>query len=288
MKDLNGKVAFITGGASGIGLGLGKALAGKGCRVVLADINEDALEAVARDFPADVETIRLDVRDRAQWLAARARTEARFGPVSILVNNAGIMNDGGARVSDRGLVDQSPESFDRVIAINLTGVFNGIWTFAPGMRDRGEGNIVNTASTGGMLSIRGVGAYSASKFGVVALSESLRDELAPRGVGVSVLCPGIVQTGLSVNSSRLDGSTPVEMPPGYGMDPAVVAEAVITGILENSAYIFTHGEYAGAIERRHARILEAVKKAPVSSLYKEGELLPGTPEWAISIAEAGF
>ena len=194
MFEFAGRIAFITGGASGIGLALGKALAGEGARVVLADINGDALAEAERAVSGKVATVQLDVRDRSQWLHARKFTEARFGPVSILVNNAGIINDGGAQVAQRGLIDQSPDSWDRMIGINLTGVYNGIATFGARMRDRGDGHIVNTASTQGVITCAGVGSYCASKFALEALSDALRLELAGSGVLVSLIEPGPIRT----------------------------------------------------------------------------------------------
>lgn len=280
MNDLDGKTSFITGGASGIGLALGKALAARGGRVMLADINEDALRSAARDVPGEVETVVLDVRDRGQWQAARQRVEAVFGPVSILANNAGVMNEGAGSFSGRGLIDQSPESFDRMIGINLTGVYNGIHTFGPGMAERRCGHIVNTSSTQGVISCAGVGAYCASKFGVVGLSESLRYELERFDVGVSVLCPGVVQTGLATNTNRLVGLPPMEMPPGFGVDPAGVAEQVIAAIEANRLYIFTHGEYLIPAAQRHARIQAALAETRISAIYDPGSPLPGTPEFA--------
>jgi len=205
VKDFEGKTAFVTGGASGIGLGIAKALSARGCRVILADIDTEALEITASTFPGEVETVALDVRDRDQWAAAREQVEARFGPVSILVNNAGIMNEGSANYKEYSLISQTPESFDRMIGINLVGVYNGIHTFGPGMAERGDGHIVNTSSSQGVVSCGGVGAYCAAKFGVVGMSEALRQELADLGVGVSVLCPGVVETNLPNSTNKLVG-----------------------------------------------------------------------------------
>lgn len=286
MKDLEGKTAFITGGASGIGLALGRALAGRRCRVVLADIDGQSLAAAARDFPGEVETITLDVRDRARWSAARERTEARFGPVDILANNAGVMNESAGDYRGTSLINQSPASFDRMIGTNLTGVFNGVREFGPGMADRGAGHIVNTSSSQGVISCAGVGAYCASKFGVVGMSEALRQELAGFGVGVSVLCPGVVQTNLPTSTNRLVGLPAVEMPPGYGIDPAGVAEMVIAAILANRFYIFTHGEYIIPVAQRHARMQAALAETPISPIYNPRAPLPGTPEFADAMAAA--
>ena len=281
MKDLAGKAAFITGGASGIGLAIGRALAEHGVRVVLSDINAEALAAAASDFTGPVATVVLDVRDRAQWTAARTAAEAAFGPIDILVNNAGIMNEGTrANYMVHGLVSQSPESFDRMIGINLVGVFNGIHEFGPGMAERRTGHIVNTSSTQGIIACGGVAAYCAAKFGVVGMSEALRQELEHLDVGVSVLCPGVVQTNLASSTNRLVGLPPVDMPEGYGMSPAIVGQQVIDAIRANELYIITHGEYIVPLAQRHARIQAAAAKMPISPIYNPHLPLPGTPEFA--------
>jgi NAD(P)-dependent dehydrogenase (short-subunit alcohol dehydrogenase family) len=274
MKSFSEKTAFVTGGASGIGLAIGRALGKRGAHVVLADVDADALEAAARDFPGEVEAIRLDVRDRANWAEARARTESRFGPVSILANVAGIVAEIG-----KDLLDQSPDSFDRTIAINLTGMYNGVLTFGPGMRERGEGHIVNTSSTQGVITSAGVAAYCASKFGVVALSESLRDELARSGVGVSVLCPGVVATRLAANADKHAGAAPRDLP-DFGMDAATVAEMTIQAILDNKLYVFTHGEYLEPVTQRYERMRAALAETPISPIYDPSMPVPGTPEFA--------
>ena len=174
-----------------------------------------------------------------------------------------------------------------MIGINLTGVYNGIATFGARMRDRGDGHIVNTASTQGVITCAGVGSYCASKFGVVAMSEALRYELEPHGVGVSVLCPGVIQTGLVTNSNRIVGLPAQDMPEGYGMDPARVAEMVMEGIRANRQYIFTHGEYAGPVDQRHRAIEQALAQTPVSPLYDPDQPLAGTQEFAAAMIAAG-
>jgi len=284
--ELNGKTAFITGGASGIGLAVAHALAGEGMRVAIADIDRARLAQVAAEFPGEVEPVTLDVRDRENWRAAREQVEARFGPVSVLMNNAGIINDSGGPIARRGLVDQSPESWDMMIGINLTGVYNGIHTFGPGMRDRGEGHIVNTSSTQGVITARGVASYCASKFGVVALSECLRDELAGHGVGVSVLCPGVVATRLSVSSKVVAGEASDDTPIHFGIEPAAVGAMVLGAIRANRPYIFTHGEYARPVAQRHARVLAGFEGVADSGMFDPSQPLPGTPEFFASRAEA--
>jgi len=287
MKTFSDQVAFITGGASGIGLAIGRALSDKGAAVVLADIDAARLAEAAGQLSGPVETIVLDVRDRAGWAEAQSRAEARFGPVSLLFNNAGIINDAGGAIASRGLVDQAPDGFDRMIEVNLTGAFNGIAAFAPGMRDRGHGHIVNTASTQGVISCQGVGSYCAAKFGVVAMSESLRDELAPAGVGVSVLCPGPVQTRISESSSRITGDAPVEIPPDIFLSADTVAQMVLSAIAVNALYIFTHGEYLAAVEERHRAIEAALAATPVSPMFDPGSPLGGTRAWAQRMLEIG-
>lgn len=280
--DLSGRTAFITGGASGIGLAVGKALAGEGMRVALADIDAARLDDVAGTFPGEVLPIMLDVRNRDQWAAAREAAEARFGPVSLLMNNAGIINDSGDAIAARGLADQSPDSWDRMIAINLTGVFNGVHTFAAGMRDRGEGHVVNTSSTQGVITGPGVGSYCAAKFGVVALSECLHYELAGHGVGVSVLCPGVTATRLSESSRLVAGQAPTGQVIDYGISPEEVAGMVLDAVRANRLYVFTHGEYARPVAERHARIMAGFEGVPISPLHQPGRPIPGTPEFFAS------
>lgn len=254
-----GNHAFITGGASGLGLGIADALAQRGVRITLADINDEALTAVLAQRGEGWRGVVLDTRDRDGWAKARAEAESAFGPVDILVNNAGIAPNG------QNFADMVPESFDRIIAINLTGVFNGISTFAAAMRDRGTGHIVNTASMAGLFSgIPGVGAYSAAKFGVVSMSESLRTELAPHGVGVSVLCPGYVATNLAHNTARVGGETrgsDVTMPPS-DVTPEHVGDMVVRAIAANDLYIISHPDNWPGVEKR-SKALAAAFGQPV-------------------------
>ncbi|MEJ5977472.1 SDR family NAD(P)-dependent oxidoreductase [Novosphingobium sp. PS1R-30] len=243
--------AFVTGGASGIGLGIAEALAARGAAVTLADIDAAAL-ALATAGRERFRGVVLDVRDREGWVRAKAEAEAALGPVDVLVNNAGIGPDGAA------IADLTPESFDRIIGINLTGVFNGVATFAADMRAAGRGHVVNVASVAGLFaSAPGVSAYAVAKFGVVALSETLRSELAPHGVGVSVLCPGFVATNIIANTARLSGIASDydgDTVPGTGMSPTEAGEIVARGIAANRLYILTHPEMWPMIEARHAAI----------------------------------
>lgn len=257
MERIAGRHVLITGGASGIGLAIAQALAAEGAVVTVTDYDGERLERLAGLFNC----LALDVRDRAGWIAVKAAAEAKHGPVEILCNNAGI----GPNIGE--LADSDPAQFDRMVAIKLTGTFNGIHTFAADMRARGEGQIVNTASMAGLETIPKLGAYTAAKFGVVGLSEVLRKELAPHGVGVSVLCPGMVSTGLPETTAKADGR---HDPGGQqqtmaGIDPGRVADRVIAGIKGNWPYIFTHGERRAVVETRMLAIIDAFDATPLST-----------------------
>ena len=241
------KHAFVTGGASGIGLGIAEALAGRGLAVTVADVNTDALAALEGRFHA----LTLDVRDREGWRRAKESAEGANGPVDVLVNNAGIAPDG------KHLADMAPDSFDMIMAINLTGVFNGVSAFGDSLRALGRGHIVNTASMAGVTAEHpATGGYCASKFAVVGLSEVLRREMAPHGVGVSVLCPGMVESNLPGSTMRLGGGVrdTAERTLKADMKPAQVGEMVLRGIAENRLYIFTHPERLIPVRKRHAEI----------------------------------
>lgn len=233
---------------------MARALFAEGAWVTIADYDAESLQSVSDEFHC----VSLDVRNREQWVAARAAAETAHGPVSILCNNAGI----GPHVAE--LADTDPEIFDRMIAIKLTGTFNGIHTFAPDMRTRGEGHVVNTASMAGLEINAKLGAYTASKFGVVGLTEVLRKEMAPYNVGVSVLCPGMVSTALPASTAKADGLVPPQKAM-QGIDPARVALRVVQGIKGNWPYILTHGERQMAVAARHSAIDTAFVQTPHST-----------------------
>lgn len=246
------KHAFVTGGASGIGLGVADALAARGLAITIADIDGHALERAVATRGARFRAQVLDVRDRDGWARAKAEAEAAFGPVDVLVNNAGIGPDGAE------IADLTYESFDRVLGINLVGVFNGVHTFAADLRARGRGHIVNVASIAGLFATApGVSAYAPAKFAVVALSETLHGELKPHGVGVSVLCPGFVATNIIANTARISGvSTDYDgdMEAGTGMSPDEAGRIVVRGIEADRLYILTHPEMWPVVEGRHSAI----------------------------------
>ena len=261
-----------TGGARGIGLGIARAFARAGAKLALADIDQASL-ATAKSELSDltpVETFILDVRDRSAYARVADETESRLGSVSILCNNAGVA--GGRHVTRL-----TYEDWDWVIGINLTGVINGVQTFLPRMLKRGGGgHIVNTASGAGLAATSAGLLYTTSKFAVVGLSESLRLELEPFKIGVSVLCPGPVNTKIISNSNdtRPSSSATVEETKMWesaitqanaflaaGADPNEVGEMVLAAVKTDRLYIHTDRIMAGLIEARAKALLEALPAA---------------------------
>ncbi len=254
MQLSNAKHAFITGGASGLGLGMADALLRRGVPVTLADIDAEALAAVTAERGNMVRGAVLDTRDRDQWTNAKSEAEAAFGPVDVLINNAGISPNG------REFADMDPESFDRILAINLVGIANGVFAFAADFRGRGRGHIVLTSSQAGLVTtVPGVGAYSVAKFGVTALGEQLRREMEPHGVGVSVLCPGYVQTNLGANTIKIGGEVRQYSAtmPASTITADDVGEMVAEGIEQNAAFIVTHTAVWESVETRILGIKQA-------------------------------
>jgi len=271
MQQLTGKTALITGGASGIGLGMAQAFLAAGIKLAIADINETALEAAKSTLPGLGLAVKLDVTRAENWEHALNATEAALGPIDILCNNAGV---GQGRFADGRdtTVAELPEALWRmVLEINATGTFLGSQAMARRMLARGQGgHIVNTASTGGLMAPAGIAAYCASKFAVVGLSESMRAELSSAGIGVSVLCPGGVRSNLFTSSAALRAAVPGAsegmaterteaslLEQSLRMNPVHVGEMVLRAIAANALYIIPHPEYLGHIEERHAALVAA-------------------------------
>src|SRR6202045_2600158 len=213
MRELVGKTAFVTGGAAGIGLALGRAFAQAGMKVMLADIEAGALEAAVATLSAlgpDVSGVIGDVAGPASVEAAAKASFDAFGKVHVVCNNAGVAAGGG-------IDNISLDNWRWVLDVNLMGVLHGIRTFLPHIRGHGEGgHFVNTASMAGMESGLGFSPYGASKFAVVGMSEGLAAQLRPLGIGVSVLCPSFVRTGIG-ESGR---NRPQRYGPAQALDPA--------------------------------------------------------------------
>ncbi len=271
MKDLSDKVAVVTGAASGIGLAMAERFAAEGMRVVLADIEADAVLAAAsglQDAGHDVISVRTDVSnaDDVQRLADVALET--YGAVDIVCNNAGV-GIGGA------LWEHTVKDWEWLLGVNLWGVINGIRTFVPIMLSQEtECHIVNTASAAGLDARPWLGMYSASKYAVVAISEALQQELAMTGakIGVSVLCPAIVNTRIGEaernRPAALSNGADVEAPPqaqafgeaframlASGIPPKDVADAVVDAVRNDRLYILTNPETEARLRVRLDRIL---------------------------------
>lgn len=269
MKDIKGKVAFITGGASGIGLGMARAFSAAGMKIVIADIRQDHLDEAkgAFDKDAGVHTIKLNVTDREAFTAAAEEAERTLGPVQVLCNNAGIGLGGPMKLA-------TYDDWDWNMNVNIGGVINGVQTFLPRMLEYGEGgHIVNTASTGGLVVHGMAGLYCTAKFAVVGLSEALRGELAEENIGVSAFCPGPVQTNIAesaktrpkhlsntgyAETDKQRQNRSMSEARQYWMEPLEAGERVLAGIIHNDLYIITHPEFRDIFAARGEAILAAI------------------------------
>jgi NAD(P)-dependent dehydrogenase (short-subunit alcohol dehydrogenase family) len=252
VQDLTGKVAVITGGASGIGNALARRFASEGARVVIGDVEADALERAVlalRASGAEVEGVVTDVTDPAQMQALADAAVARFGGVQVFCNNAGV---GGG-----GLSWEMPLStWEWVIGVNLWGVIHGVRSFVPLLMQQTEGHIVNTASVAGLVAAPFMGPYNASKHAVVAISETLHHELAMTAphVKVSVLCPGWVNTRIHESGRNrpehlreeavadADGASLLQGMIENGMPPDDVAGKVLDAMRDDRFWILTHDQ----------------------------------------------
>lgn len=265
MKDFAGRTAFVTGGANGIGLGLARTLLAEGCKVAIADIRQDALDAAEASLDNRLLLpVKLDVASREGFAQAADTVEAELGPVSLLFNNAGVN-------LFQTIDESSYDDWDWVLGVNLHGVINGVMTFVPRMKARGgEAHIVNTASMASFLASPTPGIYNTAKFAVRALSESLRYSLQPFGIGVSVLCPGLVNSAIHDSDSLRPENLADRGKPAdtafteklaevhqFGMDPLEVAEKVLAAIRDNRFYIFPHPEHKPELREIFDEILAA-------------------------------
>jgi NAD(P)-dependent dehydrogenase (short-subunit alcohol dehydrogenase family) len=270
MRDVEGKVAFITGGGSGVGLGIATAFLGAGMRVAIADIREDHLEAATAKLGGDVLAIRLDVTDRKAFARAADETERALGNVHIVCNNAGInlFND---------ISEATYQDWDWVIGVNLGGVVNGVVTFVPRIKAHGEGgHVVNTASMAAFIAGPGAGIYTTTKFAVHGLSDALRWSLLPHGIGVSMVCPGLVKSKiyesdlirpaeLSTDVTPADAEFMRILPDLHeaGMDPEEIGEKVLRAIRRNDFYVFTHPDHRDELREVFDETIAAFPDEPV-------------------------
>lgn len=277
MRDVSNRTAFITGGASGIGLGMAKVFARAGMNVIVADIREDHLEDARRELHDSglaerAHLLALDVTDREAYAQAADEAERAFGAIHVLCNNAGIGL--GTPISRASTAD-----WDWALGVNLTSVFNGVQAVLPRIRAHGQGgHVVNTASMAGILQYSQSGIYVTTKFAVVGFSEALRAELAPEGIGVSAFCPGGVRSNIAsyektrparfANPGAAEAAPPS---PRFNLSeadrarlsrlsatPEEAGELVLRGIRDNALYVFTAPEFRPGVEERFAAIRKAL------------------------------
>jgi NAD(P)-dependent dehydrogenase (short-subunit alcohol dehydrogenase family) len=270
MRDVEGKAAFITGGGSGVGLGMAKAFVGAGMRVAIADIRADHLEEATVELEGHVHAVQLDVTDREAFARAADETERVLGNVHVLCLNAGInlFNE---------MSDATYQDWDWVLGVNLGGVVNGVVTFVPRIRAHGEGgHVVTTASMAAFIAGPGAGIYTTAKFAVHGLSDALRWSLLPHGIGVSMVCPGLVKSKI-YESDRIrppelsTDVTPADAEfmrilPGLheaGMDPDEIGEKVLRAIRRNDFYVLTHPDHRDELRGIFDEILAAFPNEPV-------------------------
>ena len=242
--DIAGKIVLVTGGGGGIGAGIAEAFAEKGAKVVVTDLNRAYAEAEAQRIGRGLIAMAQDVTSPESWAQVKAAVEAQLGEVDVLCNNAGIA------LPFRPMDEVALETFDQVMAVNVRGVFLGCQAFMPQMKARGSGHIVNTSSVNGLLPHATFAAYSASKFAVVGLSESLRAELAPFGVGVSILYPGLTRSRMA--QSQLP-DLPDEVRQAHSarmMEPVWLGRAVVRAVEGNQIHIITHPAHLPALKAR--------------------------------------
>lgn len=273
LAEVERKVAFITGGSAGIGLGMARTFSSAGMKVVFTYMREAHRDKALALFPQDnpgVHAIKLDTTDRDGMVRAADEAERKFGPVHLLCNNAGVG-------ITSFISNASWQDWDWAMDVNVNGVFNGIRTFLPRMQAHGQGaHILTTSSSGGLLAGM-LGVYCTTKFAVLGMMESLRAEMAGQNIGVSVFCPGLIRSEIfDVERNRPaqyanpDGSKLGPPPSGpdqafvdlmaLAMDPLEAGEKVLEGIRRNDLYILTHEEFSGPIHDRYEALRLSMPK----------------------------
>jgi NAD(P)-dependent dehydrogenase (short-subunit alcohol dehydrogenase family) len=273
MREVEGKVAFVTGGASGVGLGMAAAFLDAGMKVVIADVHEGHLHQAREELAGAGDrllALSVDVSDREAVASAADEAERVFGAVHVLCNNAAVnlFND---------MVEATYQDWDWLMGVNLGGVINGVHTFAPRMIAHGEGgHILNTASMAAFISGPSAGIYTTAKFGVRGLSEALRWSLLPHGIGVSVYCPGLLDTNIYCSEETRPAHLSTDTTPPnpeimsrlplvqrQGMAPREAGEKVLRAIRRNDFYIFSHPEFREELREIFDEALAALPDEPV-------------------------
>ena len=287
MTDVSGKVAFVTGGGSGVGYGQARVIGEAGCRVAIADIRQDHLdEAMAKltDAGIDAMPVRLDITDPSDYERAADEVEAALGPVQLLFNTAGVSIFGPMQNATR-------EDWEWQINVNLWGVINGIQVFLPRMLARGDDcHIVNTASMSAFVSLPGTSIYTTTKMAIRGLTECLSMDLKDTKVGVSLLCPGAVNS--NIHEAVLTRPKHLERTGYYGadpeafarlkkviesgMEPETLARHVLEGVIGNQLYILPYPEFHATLEDIHARVMGALAKPGDDPDY-ERRMAAGVP-----------
>lgn len=280
MENVQGKVAFITGGANGIGLGIARAFVAAGMKVAIADIRDESLRAASAELEAGsgerVVTIQLDVTDRKAMARAADTVEEAFGKIHVLVNNAGVGVTGPIR-------EARYDDWDWGLDVNLGGVVNGIQAFLPRLLAHGEGgHIINTSSMSAVVPMRVAAIYITAKSAILGLSEVLRGELEADNIGVSAFCPGPVQTNIAHSGElrpekyrKASGYAEYERklkerpnsPLWMGADE--VGERVLAGLRRNDLFIFTHAEFRKGLEERCRKMLASFPDEPINKARYE-------------------
>jgi NAD(P)-dependent dehydrogenase (short-subunit alcohol dehydrogenase family) len=265
VQDFEGKVAVVTGGASGIGYGIARTFLKAGMKVAILDASPAHLEEVRAELKGvnNVHLLRVDVTDRAAMALAADEVVRVFGKVHVVCNNAGIASGQATDEADYA-------EWDRVLAVNLGGVINGIKSFVPKIKAHGEGgHVVNTSSMAGLIPLPGTGGiYATSKFAVRGLTDSLRLNLAKDGIGVSTLCPGLTRSRIMASANPEAGEVETDAlfnDMSGAMDPLELGEAVLRGIQRNDPYILPHGEFKEEVREIFEEIL---------ALFPEGQDVP--------------
>ena len=276
MQNIEGKTAFVTGGASGIGLGIAKALKKAGMNVVVADIRDDHLAAATAELGEGALALKLDVTDRAAYAAAVEQAEAEFGQIHLLVNNAGVAVVGPVEIA-------SFADWDWTLGVNLTGTVNGIVTILPRMLAHGEGgHIVSTASMSGLMPHPGAVLYTTSKAAIIGMMEAMRGELEPKGIVTTAFCPGPVQSNIA-EAGKTRPAALAET--GYAETDKArqqggnfahlyktadeIGERVLEGILGDELYILTHSEFLDGVTDRAAAMVASVPDVPENPELKQ-------------------
>lgn len=269
MTQVAGKVAFITGGGSGVGFGQAQVFAQAGCRIAIADIRRDHLDEATRYFESreiEIVALELDITDRDAYARAADEVESRLGPVELLFNTAGVSIFGP-------LQDATAEDWQWQIDVNLWGVINGIQVFLPRMLERGgDCHIVNTASMSAFVSLARTGIYCTTKMAVRGLTECLHMDLADTSVNVSMLCPGAVNSNIHeavltrpkhLANTGYYGADPevfghLKKVIEVGMEPDTLAKYVLAGVENNELYILPYPEFRETLEDIHSRVMASL------------------------------